>query len=278
MKRVFAINDMSGIGKCSLTAAIPIISAAGIECNPIPTAILSTHTGNISGYTFRDLTDDLQGYINHWKKLGIKPDAIYSGYLGSDKQIDFVKSVINDFSDEKTVVIVDPAMADSGMLYKGFDLSFAYKFRELCKSADIITPNLTEACILTGTEYKNDFDCNALSFLIDSISSFTKRYAVLTGVSDEADKTGCCVIDKIQNKIKFYSTQKCEGVYYGTGDIFASVLTAFVTKGYSVFDSAEKAADFTCKAVYETFKEGSDTRLGTAFEKFLGILTTEEIK
>ncbi|MBR3620582.1 MAG: pyridoxamine kinase [Clostridia bacterium] len=276
MKRVFAIHDMSGIGKCSLTAAIPIISAAGAECNPIPTAVLSSHTGNISGYTFRDLTDDLYDYIAHWKKIGIRPDTIYSGYLGSGEQIEFVASVIRDFSDEKTLVIVDPAMADSGVLYTGFDVSFADKIKKLCSMADVITPNLTEACILTGIGYREDYDESYIASLIDALSLLTGRYVILTGVSDKAGMTGCCVYDSLNSDLRYFSSEKCDGVYYGTGDVFSSVLTALMTNGINIFESAEKAVEFTYKAVHETYIEGTDTRLGIAFEKFLGDLIREE--
>ncbi len=276
MKRVFAIHDMSGIGKCSLTAAIPIISAAGAECNPIPTAVLSSHTGNISGYTFRDLTDDLYDYIAHWKKIGIRPDTIYSGYLGSGEQIEFVASVIRDFSDEKTLVIVDPAMADSGVLYTGFDVSFADKIKKLCSMADVITPNLTEACILTGIGYREDYDESYIASLIDALSLLTGRYVILTGVSDKAGMTGCCVYDSLNSDLRYFSSEKCDGVYYGTGDVFSSVLTALMTNGINIFEAAEKAVEFTYKAVYETYSEGTDTRLGIAFEKFLGDLIREE--
>lgn len=276
MKRVFAIHDMSGIGKCSLTAAIPIISAAGAECNPIPTAVLSSHTGNISGYTFRDLTDDLYDYIAHWKKIGIRPDTIYSGYLGSGEQIEFVASVIRDFSDEKTLVIVDPAMADSGVLYTGFDVSFANKIKKLCSMADVITPNLTEACILTGIGYREDYDESYIASLIDALSLLTGRYVILTGVSDKAGMTGCCVYDSLNSDLRYFSSENCDGVYYGTGDVFSSVLTALMTNGINIFEAAEKAVEFTYKAVYETYTEGTDTRLGIAFEKFLGDLIREE--
>ena len=276
MKRVFAIHDMSGIGKCSLTAAIPIISAAGAECNPIPTAVLSSHTGNISGYTFRDLTDDLYDYIAHWKKIGIRPDTIYSGYLGSGEQIEFVASVIRDFSDENTLVIVDPAMADSGVLYTGFDVSFADKIKKLCSMADVITPNLTEACILTGIGYREDYDESYIASLIDALSLLTGRYVILTGVSDKAGMTGCCVYDSLNSGLRYFSSEKCDGVYYGTGDVFSSVLTALMTNGINIFEAAEKAVEFTYKAVNETYIEGTDTRLGIAFEKFLGDLIREE--
>ena len=272
MKRVFAVNDMSGIGKCSLTAALPIISAAGVECDPIPTAILSTHTGNISGYTFRDLTSDLENYAAHWKKIGIIPDTVYSGYLASTEQIGFVVKLISDFARKDTLVIVDPAMADSGTLYAGFDSSFAGKMKELCKKADVITPNVTEACILTDTEYSENISSELTESLIEKLSVISKKFVILTGVSDKPGKTGCCVFDKSSGVKRFFSTDSCEGTYYGTGDIFTSVLTALMTRGCNVFESAERAVDFTYKAVYETFKEGTDTRLGIAFEKFLADL------
>ena len=272
MKRVFAIHDLFGIGKCSLTAAIPIISAAGVECNPVPTAVLSTHTGNIEGYTFRDLTDDLIPYIRHWQKIGVRPDTIYSGYLGSERQIEAVLEIISVFSDNNPLIVVDPAMADFGVMYKGFEIEFAEKIRELCKEADVITPNVTEAALLTGTDYKADYDTDYLLTLINRLSDITKRYAVLTGVSDIPGKTGCLVFDKSENRHRFFTTDKCEGIYYGTGDIFTSLLTAVMTKGGDCFTAAEKALNFTYKSIYATFTEGTDTRLGVAFEKFLGDL------
>ena len=272
MKRVFAIHDLSGIGKCSLTAAIPIISAAGIECNPIPTAVLSTHTGNIDGYTFRDLTDDIIPYIRHWQKTGVKPDTIYSGYLGSEKQIDAVMEIISVFSDSNTLIVVDPAMADFGVLYKGFNPDFAEKIKKLCQKADIITPNVTEAALLTDSDYKEEPDTDYYIHLVSRLSDISKRYIVLTGVSDILGKTGCLVYDKSESKQQFFSTEKCEGIYYGTGDIFSSVLTAMITKGADCFTAAETALNFTYKAISETHKEGTDTRLGVAFEKFLGDL------
>ena len=272
MKRVFAIHDLSGIGKCSLTAAIPIISAAGVECNPIPTAVLSTHTGNIEGYTFRDLTDDIIPYIKHWKKTGVIPDTIYSGYLGSEKQINAVMEIISVFGSNNTLIVVDPAMADFGVMYKGFETDFADKIKALCKKADVITPNITEAALLTDSEYKADYDTDYLIELIQKLSAVTKRYAVLTGVSDIPSKTGCLVYDKSENIKRFFSTEKCDGIYYGTGDIFASVLTVMMTKGSDCFTAAETALNFTYKSIYETYNEGTDTRLGVAFEKFLGDL------
>lgn len=274
LKRIIAVHDLSGIGKCSLTAALPIISAAGIECNPVPTAVLSSHTGNISGYTFRDLTDDLIPYINHWKKIGIHPDAIYSGYLGSEKQVDAVETIIDEFADSNTHIIIDPAMADSGRLYSGFNSSFIKEMARLCKRADVITPNLTEAAFLTGAEYRHDYDTGYINSLIEALSDFTGRYIVLTGVSDRKGETGCAVSDKKTGEIKFFSSPECPGTYYGTGDIFASVLSACITSGKDCFTSAQNALEFTYKSIHETYLSGTDTRLGVAFEKFLPEIIT----
>ncbi len=273
MKRVFAIHDISGIGKCSLTAAIPIISALGAECNPVPTAILSSHTGDLAGYTFRDLTDDMTSYVNHWKNLGIAPDCIYSGYLASEKQTDIVKYILDSFSDSAPMFICDPAMADSGKLYTGFNRTFVKKMAELCKNAYIITPNLTEAAMITDSEYKCETDYYYLEKIIGKLKSYTKRFIVLTGVNNDKSKTGCCVYDKETDKTAFFSSKKYPGIYYGTGDIFTSVLCGCAVNGTNIFKAAEIALDFTSKSIKETYDSKTDTRLGVAFEKFIPLLT-----
>lgn len=273
MKRVFAIHDISGIGKCSLTCAMPIISALGAECNPVPTAVLSSHTGDLAGYTFRDLTDDMTPYINHWKALGISPDCIYSGYLASEKQTEIVKYILESFSSSSPMFICDPAMADSGKLYTGFDKPFVKKMAELCKSAYVITPNLTEAAMITDSEYKYETDELYLKTIIKKLKSFTKRYIVLTGVNTDKSKTGCCVYDKETDRTEFYSSEKYPGIYYGTGDIFTSVLCGCAVTGTDIFKAAEIALDFTSKSIKETYDSKTDTRFGVAFEKFIPLLT-----
>lgn len=273
MKRVFAVHDISGIGKCSLTAAIPIISALGAECNPVPTAVLSSHTGNLTGYTFRDLTDDMTVYVSQWKSLGIFPDCIYSGYLASGKQTEIVKYILKLFSDSSPIYICDPAMADSGKLYTGFDESFVKDMAELCKNAYVITPNLTEAALITDTEYKTETDEKYLDDLLGKLKAFTKRYIILTGVNTDKLKTGCCVYDKETDKKEYYSSIKYPGIYYGTGDIFTSVLCGCAVKGIDIFKAAEIALDFTSKSIKETYESKTDTRFGVAFEKYIPLLT-----
>jgi pyridoxine kinase len=272
IKRVAAIHDISGVGKCSLTAAIPIISCAGVECNPIPTAVLSTHTGNIKGYTFTDLTDDIIPYCKHWNSLGIFPDTIYTGYLGSAKQVQIVIDSINLLKKENTKIIVDPAMADSGILYKGFDNNFPAKMSFLCKEADIIVPNITEACLMTGTEYKTNYDSIYIENLLYKLSDFTKRFVILTGVSFSEDKIGCSIFDKETQNIRWLFSEKYDGTYYGTGDIFASVIAAGITKGFDCNYSTEIALEFVRRAIKETFENKTDTRFGVTFENHLPFL------
>ena len=270
-KRVAAIHDISGIGKCSLTAAIPVISAAGIEAAAMPTAVLSTHTGNIDGFTYRDLTNDIQPVADHWKSLGITFDGIYSGFLGSTEQVDIVCTFIDDFKSEQTVVIVDPAMADSGRMYTTFDKSFVKEMSLLCKKADIIVPNLTEAAFLLGEEYveppySQEYIEGLMHRLYDSLAV---PMIVLTGVSFENDKIGCAVCEK-GGDVFYRFSDKYSGIYYGTGDIFASALIAAYLNGKTIYKSAEIALDFTCSAIKRTFDAQTDTRFGVNFEQGLG--------
>lgn len=267
-KRVAAIHDISGIGKCSLTAAIPILSAAGIEAAVMPTAVLSTHTGDMKGYTYRDLTDDLVPFAEHWKSLGVSFDGIYSGFLGSTRQVDIVCGFIDDFRTENTVVIVDPAMADGGKMYKTFDDSFAKEMLCLCKKADIIVPNITEAAFLLGMEYKEaPHTKEYIESLLEGLLELGPSKVVLTGVSFNDKDIGCAVKCKDVEETVYFTSDKYSGIYYGTGDIFASALTGAYLQGKDIFKSAEIALDFTCGAIKRTFEAGTDTRLGVNFEQ-----------
>lgn len=265
-KRVAAIHDISGIGKCSLTAAIPIISAAGHEAAAMPTAVLSTHTGDISGFTYRDLTDDLVPFARHWKSLGVSFDGIYSGYLGSVRQVDIVCNFIDEFRGKDTVVIVDPAMADGGKMYTNFDEAFAREMSLLCKKADIIVPNITEAAFLLGEEYvEPPYSKEYIEDIMRRLLELGPQMVVLTGVTFSDDKIGCGVC--CRNGDIFYDfSENYPGTYYGTGDIFASALTGAYLKGKNIFESAEIALNFTCAAIKRTYEAQTDTRLGVNFE------------
>ena len=271
LKRVAAVHDISGIGKCSLTAAIPVISAAGIEAAAMPTAVLSTHTGNISGFTYRDLTDDLVPVAKHWKSLGITFDGIYSGFLGSTEQVDIVCGFIDEFKNENTVIIVDPAMADGGKMYTTFDDHFAKKMLLLCKKADIIVPNLTEAAFLLGEEYvEPPYTKEYIEGIIRRLLLLGPSMVVLTGVCFRNDEMGCAVGCKENDEIYFRFSEKYPGIYYGTGDLFASALTGAYLNGKDIFESAVIALEFTCAAIKRTYEAGTDTRFGVNFEQGLG--------
>ncbi len=267
-KRVAAIHDISGIGKCSLTVAIPVISASGIEAAAMPTAVLSTHTGNIKGYTYRDLTSDLNPMADHWKSLGITFDGIYSGFLGSIEQVDIVCDFIDMFKTDDTVVIVDPAMADGGKMYTTFDKAFAKEMILLCRKADIIVPNLTEAAFLLGEEYiEPPYSKEYIEKILKQLSEIGPSMIVLTGVAFGDDDLGCAVYCKDSDEVFFCFSEKYPGIYYGTGDLFASALTGAYLNGKSISESAKIALDFTCAAIKRTYEAGTDTRLGVNFEQ-----------
>lgn len=245
-----------------------MISAAGIETAVMPTAVLSTHTGNISGFTYRDLTSDLRPFAAHWKSLGITFDGIYSGFLGSTEQVDIVCSFIDEFKGKNTVVVVDPAMADSGRMYTTFDDKFAEEMKLLCQKADIIVPNLTEAAFLLGEEYREPpYTKEYTDGLMRQLLSLGPDMVVLTGVSFRDDEIGCAVCCKDCEDVFYRFSEKYPGTYYGTGDLFASALTGAYLKGKTIFESAEIALDFTCAAIKRTCEAKTDTRLGVNFEQ-----------
>lgn len=264
LKRIAAIHDISGIGKCSLTAALPVISASGIEAAAFPTAVLSTHTGNIEGFTYRDLTGDMPSYASHWKSLGVEFDGIYSGFLGSTEQVEIVKDFIDMFRREGTVVLVDPAMADGGEMYKTFKPGFAEEMKSLCGKADIIVPNITEAAFLTDSECDLHGDKEYIEKLLSALSGTGAKMTVLTGVSFSENEIGCAV--RSGNRTEYFFTERFDGVYYGTGDLFASALFGAYINGINIFRSAQIALEFVCSAIRRTYEAGTDTRLGVDFE------------
>lgn len=267
-KRVAAIHDISGIGKCSLTAAIPVISSAGIETAVMPTAVLSTHTGDIKGFTYRDLTNDLVPFYEHWKSLGIEFDGIYSGFLGSTEQVDIVCSFIDEFRKDNTVVIVDPAMADGGRMYTTFDDKFAKEMILLCKKADIIVPNLTEAAFLLGEKYHEPpYSKDYIDGIMKRLLTIGPSMVVLTGVSFHDNEIGCAVCCKNDSEVFYRFSEKYPGTYYGTGDLFASALTGAYLKDKSIYESAEIALEFTCASIKRTYEAKTDTRFGVNFEQ-----------
>lgn len=266
-KRVLTIQDVSCFGQCSLTVALPIISACGMETCILPSAILSTHTGGFKGYTFRDLTDDIPAIQKHWQNEKIKFDAIYTGYLGSIKQITYVKDILKTAGKPGSLNIVDPAMADNGKLYPGFDMSFVNEMKTLCGMADIILPNITEACLLTDTGFLPEYDEKYVENLIRKLSSDVgPKTIVLTGVSYHPEKTGVIVYENGQ--MSYYKHRRIQNGCHGTGDVYASAFVGALMNGFSTYSAAEIAADYTVQCIENTQGDSSHW-YGVKFETAL---------
>ena len=267
-KRVAAIHDLSGFGKCSLTVALPILSAAGIETSALPTAILSTHTGGISGYTYRDLTEDMRPVMKHWTSLDIKFNAIYTGFLGSFEQLDIVKEFFDAFRQEDNLILVDPVMGDNGELYTVFTREFAAGMRMLCQKADIIVPNLTEAALLLDEPYHPGPYTHAyIESLLRKLGALGPQKVVLTGVYFKEDELGAATYDRTTDTIDYVFTQKIPGYYHGTGDVFASALLSALLNDFSLIDAAAIAVHFTTDSIRRTYKAKTDYRFGVNFEQ-----------
>lgn len=271
MKRILTVQDISCVGKCSLTVALPIISAMGIEAGILPTAVLSTHTA-FSEFTFHDLTDEMDVIIDSWERQNIDFDAIYTGYLGSERQIDTVIDIFARFGNNK-LKLVDPAMADNGKLYAGFAPDFPLAMARLCAKADVIIPNMTEACFLLDREYKaSGYDENYVKGLLVALTSLGCKKAVITGVSLAGNTLGCYGYDSESGEFFSYAREEITKHYHGTGDVFASVCFSSLVNGKSLLDACTRAADFVCEAILATMNDDRPIEYGVHFEKVLGSL------
>lgn len=276
MKRIVTVQDISCVGKCSLTVALPIISAMGIEAAIIPTAVLSTHT-MFSGFTVKDLTDQIKPITDHWKNEGITFDAMYTGYLGSFEQIDLMKEMADSFVKEGSLLFVDPAMADNGKLYPAFNEEFAKYMATLCAKADYVVPNITEACFLLGEEYKEKYDESYVKSLLKKLTDLGAKTAILTGVSFEEGKTGVMGYDSAKDEYYYYSHKKQSRSYHGTGDIFSSTCLGGIVRGLSWKDAARIAADYTSESIRLTIEDPKGNDYGVNFEEAVPFLL-ESIK
>ena len=274
-KRVITIQDISCLGQCSLTVALPIISACGVETIILPSAVLSTHTGGFTGYTFRDLTDDIPDIMNHWMKENQKFDCIYTGYLGSITQIDYVGDLMENVLNDGALKIVDPAMADNGNLYYGFNQEFVENMAKLCGKADIVLPNITEAAFMTGLPYKEAVhDEDYIKSLLAGIKKLGAKKTILKGISYEEGKIGVAVYDAVTDDLKYYFTEKIEKNSHGTGDCYAAAFTGAVMQGRSEYDAAKIAADFVVESIKKTIDD-EEHWYGVKFEKALPMLVDE---
>jgi len=266
-KRVAAIHDISGFGKCSLTVALPIISAAGMEVSVIPTAVLSTHTGGLTGYTYRDLTEDMLPFARHWLTLPIAFDAVYSGFLGSPEQIGIVREIIGMFRHDGCLVVVDPVMADDGAMYGVFDRSFAKGMAELARCADVLVPNVTEAMFLLGEDYvRGPYEERYVRDLMRSLASMGPKKVVVTDVSYEDGTLGAASYDAYDGGYGYACERRVEGSFHGTGDVFGSVLVSAMLRGLGLHEASKAAVEVTVESIIRTHEAGTDVRFGVNFE------------
>ena len=271
MKRILTIQDISCFGKCSLTVALPILSAMGIETVILPTAVLSTHT-LFKGFTCKDLSDQLVPIASHWKEEGITFDAIYTGYLGTEEEIDTVIGIIETFRNENTLVIVDPAMGDNGRLYAAFDEHYARKNADLCAVADIADPNITEAAFLTGLPYRETYTEEYIRELLLALAGTGTKMPIVTGVSLAEGKTGAMGYDAGKKEFFHYQNDRVPAAYHGTGDIFSSVLAGAFVRGKDRTEALKAAADYTALTIAETLKNPGNPWYGVDFEKTIPAL------
>ncbi len=265
MKRILTIQDISCFGKCSLTVALPLLSSMGIETVILPTAVLSTHT-LFKGFTCKDLSDQLKPITDHWKQEGITFDAIYTGYLGTEEEIDTAIGIIENFRDENTLVFVDPAMGDNGKLYPAFNEHYAKKNADLCAVADIADPNITEASFLTGLPYKETYTEDYVKEMLLALAAIGTKTPILTGVSLGEGKTGAMGYDAEKKEFFHYQNDRIPAAFHGTGDIFSSVLAGAFVLGIDRTKALKIAADYTALTIAETLKNPGNPWYGVDFE------------
>ncbi len=268
MKRVLTIQDISCLGKCSLTIALPVISAMGVETVILPTAVLSTHT-MFKNFTVKDLSDQIDPIKNHWLSENVEFDAIYTGYLGTIEQIDQMKELFRDFRKDGSFVFVDPVMADNGKLYPAFDMDYVRKNAELCAEADIIVPNITEAAFMTGMEYREEYDEAYIKEMLSKLNDLGAKVSVLTGVSLSPGKTGVMGYDREADDYYIYQNDRIDASYHGTGDLFSSSCVGAMLRGKTWQEAMQIAADYTAHTISVTLENPAKPWYGVDFEATL---------
>ncbi len=271
--KVAAIHDLSGFGRCSLTIVMPVLSAMGAQCCPLPTAYLSTHTGGFPGNTFLDMTDAMAEAMEHWKALGLRFDAIYTGFMGKKSQMELSAEFIRAVRDEKTIVVVDPVMGDHGKLYRTYTPEMCAAMRKMAEEADVVVPNRTEAAILLDVPYESLTMSEAgAAETVKRLSMEGRRSVVLTGVSLCEGKTGTACFDSRCGSVSFVQKDFVGRAFHGTGDLFASVLTGALVNGKCLHEAADQAADFVRLCVAHTAPQDTPERDGVDFEPMLPYL------
>ena len=266
-KRVLSVQDISCVGQCSMTVTMPVLSASAVETCILPTALLSTHTGGFGKVYFKDLSESIQPIADHWKRESIDFDCIHVGYLGANVQVDELARELPKLLAPAGMLAIDPVMGDHGRLYTGFDMSYVSAIRELCARGDMILPNITEACFLTGTPYREDYDSSWISDLLEKLSDLGANTVLLTGVSPKPGKTG--VVGRACGEYFEYYHEKLPGSCHGTGDLFAAAFIGACMRGVDRISAVKLSADFTCEAISLT-KAAPAHWYGIRFEPLLG--------
>ena len=275
--RVAAIHDLSGFGRCSMTVVSPVLSAMGVQCCPILTAYLSTHTGGFEGYVSVDLTEQMEGTIAHWRRLGLTFDGVYTGFMASPRQIELSALAMDTLKRKGGVAVADPVMGDHGRRYATYTDEMCAAMGSLCDHADVITPNLPEAAFLLGVDYGSLTGDGAEGLeLARALSADGRRSVVLTGVSGGPGQVGAACYDCRTGTAGLAMAERVEGEYHGTGDIFASVLTGALVRGAELTDAAGRAARFVSACARRTLAQDYPRREGVDFEPLLGLLTGEK--
>lgn len=273
--RAALFHDLSGFGKCSLTVALPILSAADIEASCIPTAVLSTHTGGFEGFTFRDLTEDLPAFLKHWEDLGLKFNAVYSGYLGSPKQADLLLNFV-DRTEGNPIFYVDPVMADNGSLYPGFDQSMVEAMKKVAARADYLLPNMTEAAFLLDEEYQpGPYTEDYVKGVAKRLSELGPKAIILTGIGFDDHTTGAYIYDREKDETAYVPSDLLPGLFHGTGDVFSSFVLSGIMNGLSLENAVKIAVDLTSRAIAKTIVMKKPSREGVEFEHTLRDLANQ---
>ncbi len=254
------------MGRCSLTEAVPVLSACGIEAVGLPTAVLSNHTAGYKSWTYADLTDNLLDSVEHWMDYNHHFDAIYTGYLGTN-QVDIIIQIIEKLKEENTMILVDPAFADGGKLYPGFGEEHIAAMRKLITYADYTVPNLTEACFIAGKEYRENLSIDEIKDVMRTLSSYGPNDVIVSGLKFEEGTVGCLMYSKQNDKFSVYETETYPGSYHGTGDLFASAFIGSILTGHDVFNSVRTAHDFVHTSIMKTLENGEpEIYYGVDFE------------
>lgn len=277
MKRVAAVHDLCGFGKASLNTIVPILSSMAIQVCAVPTAVLSTHTGGYKDIAVRDLTEYMEEHINHWKKLNLSFDCIYSGYLGSPKQAKIIKEFIEYFKTKDNIVLIDPVMGDDGELYSSITNEMVLEMKNLVSHADIVTPNVTEALMILGKEYKEKEDLLYWKEILINLAELGPKKVVLTSVKVfDNENVFTLAYDKDLNKFYKVETQHINISFPGTGDTFASIMLSYILKGESFDKSVSRACSFIYKLIEEGKHHIEDIREGLPLEMFLKDLILDD--